>query len=48
MKRFTVSVSKEFKAKLDKHPDVNWPEVMKQGIRKRLELLEKLHAKGLL
>ena len=48
MKRFTVSVSKEFKEKLDKHPDIDWPEVMKEGIRKRLEVLEKLHARGIL
>jgi hypothetical protein len=46
MKRFTVSVSKEFKEKLDKFPEINWPEVMKQGIIKRLELLEKLHSRG--
>ena len=46
MKRFTVSISKEFKAQLDKHPEVNWPEVMKQGIIKKLEVLEKLHSRG--
>jgi len=46
MKRFTVSVSREFKEKLDRHPDINWPEVMKEGMRKRLEVLEKLHARG--
>lgn len=46
MERFTVSVSDEFKAKLDKFPDINWPEVMKQGILKKLEVLEKLHARG--
>ena len=46
MYRFTVNVSKEFKEKLNKHPDINWPEVMKQGILKKLELLENLRAKG--
>ena len=46
MDRFTVSVSKEFKDKLDRHPDINWPEVMKQGLMKKLETLEKLHARG--
>lgn len=46
MKRFTVSVSREFKERLDRHPDINWPEVMKEGIRKRLEVLEKLRARG--
>ena len=46
MKRFTISVSKEFKEKLDRHPKINWPEVMKEGIKNRLEVLERLHARG--
>jgi hypothetical protein len=46
MKRFTVSVPEDFKAKLDLHPEINWPEVMKAGIIRRLEVLEKLDAKG--
>jgi len=46
MERFTVSVPDEFKAKLDKFPDINWPEVAKQGMLKKLEALEKLHARG--
>ncbi|MEA3255473.1 MAG: hypothetical protein U9Q22_06530 [Candidatus Altiarchaeota archaeon] len=41
MKRFTVSISKEMKDMLDKRPDVNWPEVMKQGIIKKVKQLEK-------
>lgn len=40
MKRFTVSVSKAFKAELDRHPTVNWPQVMKQGILNKLKELE--------
>jgi hypothetical protein len=39
MKRFTVSVPKTFKEKLDTHPEVNWSEIMKQGILKKLEEL---------
>ena len=41
MKRLTLSVSKEFKNELDKFPDINWSEVMKAGIMKKLEKLEK-------
>ena len=41
MKRMTFSVSKEFKEKLDRFPEINWPEVMKTGIIKKLEKLEK-------
>jgi len=46
MDRFTVSVSKEFKAKLDKFPDINWSKVMIDGIEKRLKILEKLRVEG--
>lgn len=41
MKRFTVSVSKEIKERMDKRPDVNWPEVIKQGIIKKTKQLQK-------
>lgn len=41
MKRFTVSISKELKERLDKMPEVNWPEVMKQGILEKLAKLKK-------
>ncbi len=46
MKRFTISVSDEFKAKLERHPHINWPEVIKQGIERRLSVLEKMHSRG--
>ncbi len=48
MKRFTVSVSEEFKKRLEEYPDINWPEVMKEGMRKRLVILEKMHSRGVL
>lgn len=41
MRRFTVSISKELKKELDEMPHINWPEVAKQGILKRLAELEK-------
>ena len=44
--RTTFSIPDELKEKLDKQPEVNWPEVFKQGLKKKLEALEKLHARG--
>ena len=44
--RMTFSIPKELKERMDKRPDVNWPEVFKQGLKKRLEILEKLRARG--
>jgi len=41
MKRLTISIPEELKAKLDKLPEVNWPEVLKTGIIRKLEQLEK-------
>lgn len=41
MKRVTFSIPKELKEKLDKHPDINWPEVVKDGIKRWLAKLEK-------
>ena len=46
MVRMTFSISDELKKKLDSRPDVNWPEVFKEGLRRKLEVLEKLHVKG--
>ncbi|MEK6816596.1 MAG: hypothetical protein AABY09_03210 [Nanoarchaeota archaeon] len=46
MKRVTFSITKELKERLDKRPDVNWPEVFKQGIIQKLEKLEALRARG--
>ncbi len=41
MKRFTVSIPRELKERIDKMPEINWPEVAKQGILKKLDKLEK-------
>jgi len=51
MKRFTVSISKELKEKLDAMPDVNWPEVAKEGVLEKLAKLQKfeeLERKGVI
>ncbi|MBN2251800.1 MAG: hypothetical protein JW724_06985 [Candidatus Altiarchaeota archaeon] len=41
MKRFTVSLPKELKKKLEAMPDINWPEVAKEGLVEKLTKLEK-------
>ena len=41
MKRFTISVPKELKEELDDMPDINWPEVIKEGLKEKLAKLEK-------
>ena len=42
----TFSIPDELKKRLDAMPDINWPEVFKEGIRKKLEALERLRARG--
>ena len=46
MVRMTFSIPAELKKKLDSRTDVNWPEIFKEGLRKKLDVLEKLHARG--
>ena len=46
MERMTFSIPEDLKKKLDSKPDINWPEVLKERLKKRVELLEKLHAQG--
>ena len=40
MATFTVSIPEELKARLDKHPEINWAEVMRRAFTKRVELLK--------
>lgn len=37
MKRFTVSIPKDLKKRMDQMPEVNWPEVAKQAVLKKLK-----------
>ena len=46
MIRTTFSIPKELKERLDKQPEVNWPEVFKQGLKKKLDKLERLRSRG--
>ena len=42
IRRFTVSIPKGLKRQLDAMPDINWPAVVKEGIREKLAKLRKL------
>lgn len=44
--RITLSIPDDLKKRMDARPEINWPEVVKQGIIKRLEVLEELRAEG--
>ena len=46
MVRMTFSIPDDLKKKIDKRPDINWSEIFIQGIKKKLDTLEKLNAKG--
>lgn len=49
MATFTVSIPNELKMKLDKHPDINWAEYLKERFAvklKQLERFQKLVNKG--
>ncbi len=51
MRRFTISIPKELKEKLDAMPEINWPEVAKEGIiekAKKLEKFERLEREGVI
>jgi hypothetical protein len=41
MERITLFVPDELKRKLDEHPDINWAEVARAGLKKRVEQLKK-------
>ena len=40
MPNMTLSVSKELKYMMDKHPEINWSEVARQSLREKLTDLE--------
>ena len=41
MPTLTLSIPKELKERMDSKPEINWPEVLKAGLRKRAEQLLK-------
>lgn len=40
MKRFTVSLPDELKKEIDAFPDINWSQVAKECIEKKVRMLE--------
>lgn len=44
--RTTFSIPEDLKKRMDARPDVNWPEVFREGLRKKLEKLEELRVRG--
>ncbi|MFH0875597.1 MAG: hypothetical protein V1859_06680 [archaeon] len=41
MPKVTLSIPRELKDKLDKYPEVNWTEVLRSGIKEKIEKLNK-------
>ncbi len=46
MATVTLSITKELKEKLDKHPEIKWSEVFRNMIIRKVEQLNKLKAMG--
>ncbi|ADE35599.1 hypothetical protein [Methanohalophilus mahii] len=40
MKRYTVAIPDELKKEIDDLPDINWTQVAKESIEKKIHLLE--------
>ena len=41
MPTLTLSIPRELKERMDKHPEINWPEVLRRRLEKRAEQLLK-------
>jgi hypothetical protein len=42
MVSLTLSVSPELKSEMDEFPEMNWSEISRQAIKKRIDLLKKM------
>lgn len=40
MPTITISLPKELKERLDRHKDINWPEVFRRAFEKKVKYLE--------
>ncbi|WP_292465940.1 hypothetical protein [Methanolobus sp.] len=40
MKRFTISIPEDLKREMDSLPDINWPQVAKESIQKKIQMLD--------
>ena len=41
MPKITLSISKELKDKLNKHPELNWTEILRRGIQDKIKKLKR-------
>lgn len=41
MATFTIAIPEDLKKKIDTHPDINWPEYLKQRFQARIHELKK-------
>jgi len=41
MEKVTLSIPEKLKKELEKYPEVNWTEVLRSGIREKIEKLAK-------
>ncbi len=44
MKRFTISIPEDLKNEMDSLPDINWVEVAKESIQKKVEMLDEFES----
>jgi metal-responsive CopG/Arc/MetJ family transcriptional regulator len=40
MKRFTISIPEDLKKEMDSLSDINWPQVAKESIQKKIQMLD--------
>jgi metal-responsive CopG/Arc/MetJ family transcriptional regulator len=45
MPKITLSIPKELKNKLDKYPELSWSEILRRGIKDKIEKLKKFEEK---
>ena len=41
MPKITLSIPKEMKNKLNQYPELNWPEILRRGIKEKINKLKK-------
>jgi hypothetical protein len=41
MPKITLSIPKELKEKLNEHPELNWSEILRRGIKEKIKKLKK-------
>ena len=41
MPKITLSIPKELKDKLNKYPELNWPEILRRGIKDKIKKLKR-------